>query len=152
MIQFFFVLEGLKLHLLCKKLFPEYEGDFVAGLRHGQGTLYYPNGSIYQGQFRFNQATGPGVLQRPDGEQLTGEFKNGHPHGKVMVKLPGKEDQRIEGQFRHGMAHGWIKMFHGNNIVYEGIFRMGNPLSLPSKSTIQDDLIPVDLHFSRLKK
>ena len=49
-------------------------------------------------------------MQRPNGDRIEGEFQNGHPHGKIVIKLAGKKDHRIEGQFRHGMAHGRLRV------------------------------------------
>ena len=64
-------------------------------------------------------------------------------------------------QFRHGMAHGWIRMVQKdpNNpmiqkIMYEGVFRMGKPLDLAkikNSEEMQEANIPQDLHFSRLR-
>ncbi len=55
-------------------LFLEYEGEFAAGLRHGQGTLYYRSGSVYHGQFRYGKPDGPGVLKKKNGDQIIGNY------------------------------------------------------------------------------
>ena len=52
----------------------EYEGGFLEGKRHGQGTLYHPDGSIFRGQFVFGKATGAGVLNLPNGDHIIGDF------------------------------------------------------------------------------
>ena len=43
-------------------------------MRHGDGTLYHPDGSIFQGEFVFGQATGSGVLNLPNGDHIIGDF------------------------------------------------------------------------------
>ena len=75
--------------------FTEYEGEFLGGVRHGQGTQYNSDGSVFQGQFEFGYPQGFGVMQRPNGDRIEGEFQNGHPHGKIVIKLAGKKDHRI---------------------------------------------------------
>ena len=30
----------------------KYEGDWVCGLKEGEGTLYYPNGDVYKGRWK----------------------------------------------------------------------------------------------------
>ncbi len=55
------------------------------------------------------------------------------------------------------MAHGWVRMFHGPDVMYEGLFRMGKPIrnqqedEEKSDSEEEEIAIPHDLHFSRLK-
>ena len=42
-----------------------YEGAFVRGVRHGQGTAYYSQrGEVYTGQWLDGRRTGPGVCTR----------------------------------------------------------------------------------------
>ena len=52
----------------------EYKGEFLDGMRHGDGTLYHPDGSVFQGQFVFDKATGSGVLNLPNGDHIIGDF------------------------------------------------------------------------------
>ena len=126
----------------------EYDGEFHEGLRHGQGTQYNPDGSVFQGQFQLGHFSGHGSMIRPNGDRIEGEFEDGHPQGKIVIKLAGKKDHRIEGQFRHGMAHGRLRLFHGNKAIYDGFFRMGKPHE-PAK--VNEDEIPDNLHFKRLR-
>jgi hypothetical protein len=92
-------------------------------LRHGQGTRYYGDGSIFQGQFQYGKSDGAGVLKRLNGDQVVGDFYSGHPDGKVIILMAGNKDRRIEGQFRHGMAHGRVRLYTGQKMMYEGNFR-----------------------------
>lgn len=36
----------------------EYTGDFVQGLRHGQGSFYYASGALYKGEWKDNKKHG----------------------------------------------------------------------------------------------
>ncbi|CAM9639304.1 unnamed protein product, partial [Choristocarpus tenellus] len=70
-----------------------YDGSWLAGGRSGMGTLYLPNGDIYEGQWLFDKKEGPGRFlylstrkiyegEWVDGMPKCGEFKN-MPEGLV---------------------------------------------------------------------
>jgi|LauGreDrversion4_2_1035121.scaffolds.fasta_scaffold124805_3 hypothetical protein len=46
------------------------------GLRHGQGTFYYSNGSKYEGMWRDNLKNGYGSFTFEDGTTYDGPFEN----------------------------------------------------------------------------
>ena len=50
------------------------------------------------------------------------------------------------------MAHGWIRMFQGKKMMYEGLFRMGKPVDGVAKMKNHEDQeeVPQDLQFRRL--
>lgn len=54
-----------------------YEGYFVMGTAHGQGTMTWADGSKYVGEFQNGYRTGYGVLYLPNGDRYEGEFYNG---------------------------------------------------------------------------
>ena len=55
-----------------------YRGDRdLEGLKHGNGTMSFPNGSQYVGEFRNNKKNGRGVMTYPNGKKWEGEFRNG---------------------------------------------------------------------------
>lgn len=118
----------------------EYEGQFLNGLRHGPGTWHGQDGSVFEGQFIYGRSEGPGLLVRNNGDRVTGDFLNRRPHGKISIVTAqdgeGSREQdqaevtRIEGQFRHGMAHGHSTVWIGPRFRYEGAFRMGKPHGL----------------------
>jgi hypothetical protein len=55
-----------------------YEGEFVEGERHGQGTYVYATGNTYRGSFKFGQCHGTGTFTYvTNGETYEGEFGNG---------------------------------------------------------------------------
>ena len=61
--------------LFCFLNISEYKGQFEGGKRHGQGTLYHPDGSVFQGLFVFGQVNGKGILTLPNGDKISGEFR-----------------------------------------------------------------------------
>ena len=63
-----------------------YEGDFVAGLPHGEGTYTWADGSIYEGSWRNGLQHGNGTFsQIIDGEKLSykGTWRNGELRRKI---------------------------------------------------------------------
>ncbi len=62
-------MQNLQLHQ------PQYEGDFVHGMKKGKGTQYYPSGFLqYKGDFMWNDMQGAGRLyyapEKPTAEEL----------------------------------------------------------------------------------
>ena len=62
----------------------------------------------------------------------------------MVLELDGK-DKTIEGQFRHGMAHGRIRVYQDQEMLYEGLFKMGKPIKAEK---IKMDEVPDTLHFN----
>ncbi|KAI4880512.1 hypothetical protein NFI96_012347 [Prochilodus magdalenae] len=54
----------------------EYKGEFVQGLRHGQGTFFYASGAVYSGEWKHNQKHGQGKFVFKNGCIFEGEFIN----------------------------------------------------------------------------
>ena len=54
-----------------------YTGDFVGGLRQGNGQLKYSNGALYVGEFAKDLPNGEGTLTSSSNEIYTGNFKVG---------------------------------------------------------------------------
>jgi hypothetical protein len=51
-------------------------GNWKLGLRYGNGTFYYSNGSKYEGLWRENLKNGYGVFTFEDGTTYEGPFEN----------------------------------------------------------------------------
>ena len=49
-----------------------YSGDWVGGLKHGQGRLRYPDGSRFVGEFQAGKRHGQGTLTYPNGDKYCG--------------------------------------------------------------------------------
>ncbi|XP_075035766.1 radial spoke head 10 homolog B isoform X2 [Mixophyes fleayi] len=52
----------------------EYVGNFVDGVRHGQGRYYYANGAMYDGEWKNNKKHGMGKFIFKNGKIYIGEF------------------------------------------------------------------------------
>lgn len=53
-----------------------YEGEFVNGIVHGQGTYLWSDGDKYIGQFNNGKAHGRGIMMYRDGRRVEGVWKN----------------------------------------------------------------------------
>ncbi|XP_030196396.1 radial spoke head 10 homolog B isoform X1 [Gadus morhua] len=61
----------------------EYQGAFVLGQRHGQGTFFYASGECYQGEWRKNEKHGRGKFTFTNGRSVEREFVDDH-----MLEFP----------------------------------------------------------------
>ena len=63
-----------------------YIGQFLNGLRHGNGTLYYRNGNVqYEGEFINDKAEGDGRFIDEEGNQYIGKFLDGKRNGEGII-------------------------------------------------------------------
>jgi hypothetical protein len=58
-----------------------YDGDYVDGLKQGEGIMYYANGEVYTGTFKKELKCGKGILLFADKSQYEGNFLNDRFHG-----------------------------------------------------------------------
>lgn len=81
-----------------------YEGDFVGGVRSGQGKEVFDSGERYEGTFARGVREGTGVLRAPtaNGAELSyeGSFKNGLLHGTGKMKIG---PASFDGEFKQGV-------------------------------------------------
>tara|TARA_B110000003_G_scaffold229332_1_gene231132 strand:+ start:495 stop:1313 length:819 start_codon:yes stop_codon:yes gene_type:complete len=59
-----------------------YEGGFVDGHFHGQGTSTFSDGSSYVGEYKDGKRNGQGTQTFSDGSSYVGEYKDGEKHGQ----------------------------------------------------------------------
>ncbi|KAL0983919.1 hypothetical protein UPYG_G00134760 [Umbra pygmaea] len=62
----------------------EYTGEFVQGMRHGQGCFLYASGALYKGGWKSNEKHGQGKFIFKNGRIFEGEFVNDR-----MAEFPG---------------------------------------------------------------
>lgn len=146
---------GKSQHPLTKKWIPgeRYEGDFILGRRHGQGTAKtrsgdcydggfvdgsyhgkgscaYANGDVYDGEWVHGKWQGHGELRLRDGSKYTGEFRQGvfHGLGEFLFGSGGKLGSYV-GDFVDGKRHGKGVRVYGadKNKRYEGEWEDGEP-------------------------
>ncbi|MEK5232198.1 AAA family ATPase [Lysinibacillus sp. FSL K6-0232] len=92
---------------------PQYEGDFVHGMKKGKGKQYYPNGFLqYEGEFIWHHMQGAGKLYYPAESPTAEELARG------MTTL------QYEGHFFEDMKHGKGKIYARDGILEaEGQFK-----------------------------
>lgn len=66
----------------------KYEGEWKNGLRHGRGTLAYPDNYTYVGEWENNRMHGQGIKTFSNGSRYEGKWKNGHQHGHGIFINP----------------------------------------------------------------
>ena len=86
-----------------------YNGDFVNGKRHGEGTYKYANGTCYTGDFQGGKRHGKGSFTWPDGRKYEGDWVNDIREG--------------HGTMTHGSGHTWEGPFRNNVENGVGIWR-----------------------------
>ena len=62
-------------------LFNRYEGEYKEDERSGQGTFWYPDGSVYEGTWAEGQRNGHGIYTYANGDKYEGYWKDGRKHG-----------------------------------------------------------------------
>ena len=88
-----------------KEGYLRYNGSFVRGHYHGEGTWYGERGETYRGQFHDGVMEGIGVLINPvKKERMEGHFSGGLVDGEAIWYRP--DEIKLEGVFRRGHAHG----------------------------------------------
>jgi hypothetical protein len=113
-----------------------YEGQWVNGKKHGQGTMTYSDGiSVYKGEWKYGFQDGLGIIKYADGISMyEGEWKNGIPNGLGKNKYANGDV--YEGQWVNGMQNGLGKIKYANGDVYEGEWEYGIPKLVQLKRSI----------------
>lgn len=77
-----------------------YRGEFAKGYEHGHGHKTFPDGAVFEGRFRFGKRDGPGILTTPDGMVERRVFKeNDAFHEKpvpIIVEVINEEEENIK--------------------------------------------------------
>jgi hypothetical protein len=75
-----------------------YTGQWKGGLRHGRGTMTWPDSARYEGEWQFNMACGQGKFFHTDGDIYDGQWLNNKAFGKgVYTNVKGA---RYEGYWK----------------------------------------------------
>ena len=121
----------------------EYEGDFVCGLRHGEGQLSSrADRSLYVGSFRDNHFHGPGRLrvEGPMGYEIQGSFADGLPHGVVTARYANGDS--YEGNVQSALPVGQGVFYaYATGVSYDGRMAAGKRLEVPSAINVVDVLV-----------
>lgn len=87
-----------------------YVGEYRENLKHGQGTFYYVDGSVYEGEWENDAREGAGVYTYPNGDTYDGQWRQGLKWGKGVYTYA-DSGSRYEGQWVRGARDGigaWI--------------------------------------------
>jgi len=82
----------------------KYIGQFIENQRHGHGTMSHSNGCIYDGGWKFGECCGQGKYVESNGYGYSGEWENDLKHGHGIETID--RDTSYEGQFYKGTRHG----------------------------------------------
>ena len=84
---------------------PRYEGQWKAGRRHGKGKLTYVGGDVYEGDWDNDMRQGQGTLTHTSGNAYVGAWSKGVKEGRGTFHWYDKREQYI-GEWKGGKAHG----------------------------------------------
>ena len=123
-----------------------YEGDFLNGAYHGEGTLRFPNGNVYTGSFAEGRRAGQGTLTYPMGQTWTGEWQNDMPwKGFGMIRFDDENGnptgKYYSGNVENGQTAGSGVMFFPDGSRYEGYFlhdQFSNGTMYSAQNTVID--------------
>jgi hypothetical protein len=99
-----------------------YDGEWVSGHWNGKGNLLNPNGDTYKGEFVFDARHGQGLYKWDNGDIYQGSFSQDKRHGKG--KFGFHNGNTYEGEFDDGKFEGYGRyIFEGG--YYEGEWKQG---------------------------
>ena len=102
-----------------RNTFYEYAGDWFENKKHGKGVLAMKDGMQYEGDFNHGEITGEGVMIWPDGATYRGSFIDGERHGHGEFTSPSGEQYTGNWSYGHKQGIGKLSL---NTISYEGSF------------------------------
>lgn len=112
---------GLK-HGLGTLLFPNgncFIGEFYQSMKQGHGTLIYARGGEYTGQWLQDLAHGEGTCRYANGEVFQGTFANGRKHGPGVLSLSNGDCLKATWDNDSINGHGKI-IYSGSGLIYDG--------------------------------
>ena len=97
----------------------KYIGDFVNGLRHGNGKIVYDCGKVYEGEWENDKKTGYGTITFQNKNTYTGMFLRDKKHGKgKYMWADGKE--WYDGNWEKDRMNGYGTYQYANGDKYQG--------------------------------
>jgi len=98
----------------------KYEGNFVDGIRNGQGTMIFPDGAKYEGEWKDGAMHGRGIFTWPNGDKHEGEWRNNKANGQGIYTFA--NGGKYEGNFVDDFRSGQGTMIFPDGAKYEGIY------------------------------
>ena len=100
-----------------------YEGTWKGGLRHGIGTMTWPDGATFTGKWEYNYACGKGKFVHADGDVYEGSWLNSKANGfGVYTNIKGS---RYEGQWKDDQQDGQGYEIRPEGGSYRGSYLQG---------------------------
>ncbi|TNE72217.1 MAG: PEGA domain-containing protein [Gammaproteobacteria bacterium] len=99
----------------------KYEGHFIDGQFNGEGTAWYSDGSRYEGDWEAGMRNGEGVWRDADGSHYTGSFKNDQFNGKGTLTMASGDI--LTGNWQQGRLNGHGSLTTADGMLYVGGFR-----------------------------
>jgi hypothetical protein len=103
--------------------FPRYEGQWREGRRHGEGTCEYRSGEVYEGQWADDMREGQGTLTHANGNVYKGAWHSDLKIGHGSFFWYDRREQYV-GEWKDGAPHG-----HGEH-VWLRVQSEGSPFQL----------------------
>lgn len=102
-----------------------FEGQYLANLAHGYGTLYQDSEIVYQGEFVVGKATGMGKFAEPTGLVYEGGLKDGLKDGLGTLN-DAAGNIVYKGGFEKGLYSGDGQLYAADGVLlYKGGFENG---------------------------
>jgi len=100
-----------------------YEGEWLGGFRHGQGTQLWVDGACYDGQWAENRAHGLGKFTHVDGDVYEGDWANDKANGQGVYQHV--NGAKYDGQWSDDLQHGKGTETWADGSCYQGDYANG---------------------------
>lgn len=117
-----------------------YEGEMLAGMRHGEGILSWPDSRRYEGQFRSGLFHGLAVMDWPDGRRYIGKYESNQKHGEGVFEWP--DGRRYDGQWANGKRHGRGRYVNARGESRLGTWAKDRPVHWEPVPKISESSVP----------
>ena len=95
-----------------------YTGWMVGGMYHGEGTIYWDDGTTYAGSWVNGQRDGYGELTSAAGYSYKGYWKNSDFHGTGTYTWP--DGSVYTGAWVNNQRHGYGELYSADGFSYKG--------------------------------
>ncbi len=104
----------------------KYEGQFYKDKKCGKGKITFNSGDIYEGGFNNNKFNGQGhYIWKKNGHEYIGEYLDGQFNGKGLYKW--SENEYYKGEYKMGIKEGKGEVRYPNGKKYICPFVNGKP-------------------------
>ena len=96
-----------------------FRGDWVDGLPHGMGRIYWQNGDYFIGEWVWGEIeNGSGIMHLPNGDWFSGEWIDGRKNGWGEIRW--SNGDWFEGYWSNSQKNGWGNMVWSDGTYYNG--------------------------------